>query len=304
MLTVSTRYFAGSIKVTRQTSKGASPNAVFFGVLWMTGCLLSFVGMAVASRELSESYSVFQILFFRSVVGLIILLVLMRSFVSELMRFERFRLHLARNTIHFGAQYCWTLGVVLLPLAEVFALEFTMPIWTALFAFFFLGEKITPPRLAAIIISFLGILVILRPGLTIIDPASFIVLLAAMGYGISIVMVKSLARDCSPGIIVCWMILLQLPMGLAFALFDWQTPDLTDLPWIIVAGVTGLSAHYTMAQALRLLEATIAIPIDFFRLPLISLVGFYFYGESIEIWMLVGALMIFGANYYALRKEQ
>ena len=217
--------------------------------------------------------------------------------------FERFGMHAVRNTVHFGAQYCWTLGVVLLPLAEVFALEFTMPVWVALFAYLFLGERISRARLVAVGVSFLGILVILRPGLTIIDPASFIVLLAAMGYGLSIVMVKSLTRDCSPAIIVVWMILLQLPMGFAFALFDWSTPSLSDLPWILLAGVTGLSAHYTMAQALRLLDASIAIPIDFFRVPLIALIGFYFYGETIEVWLLIGAVMIFGSNYYALRAE-
>ncbi|MEP4194455.1 MAG: DMT family transporter [Aliishimia sp.] len=162
----------------------------------------------------------------------------------------------------------------MLPLVEVFALEFTMPIWVALFASLFLGERVSRPRLVAVVISFLGILVILRRSLTIIDPAFFIGLLAGMGYGLSIIMVKRLTRDCSPAIIVVWMILLQLPIGLAFAIFDWNTPLLADLHWIVLAGITGLSAHYTMAQALRLLDASIATPIDFFRVPLIALIGF------------------------------
>lgn len=289
--------------MTSLTEPHPKPTQVAVGVLWMIGCLASFIGMAVASRELSETLSVFQILFFRSAVGLVVILIFARSLLPELQRMERFGLHLARNAIHFGAQYCWTLGVVLLPLAEVFALEFTMPVWVALFAYLFLGERISRPRLVAVAVSFLGILVILRPGLNIIDPASFIVLLAAMGYGLSIIMVKRLTRDCSPAIIVVWMILLQLPIGLVLALFDWNTTSFTNVPWIILAGVTGLSAHYTMAQALRLLDASIAIPIDFFRVPLIAVIGFYFYGENIEIWLLVGALMIFGSNYYALQKE-
>lgn len=289
--------------MTDLTDPQLKTSQVAIGVLWMIGCLASFIGMAVASRELSEALSVFQILFFRSVVGLVVILIFARSILPELRRIERFSLHLTRNAVHFGAQYCWTLGVVLLPLAEVFALEFTMPVWVALFAYLFLGERISRPRLVALVASFLGILVILRPGLTIIDPASFIVLLAAMGYGLSIIMVKRLTRDCSPAIIVVWMILLQLPMGLVLAVFDWNTPSIANLPWIIVAGVTGLSAHYTMAQALRLLDASIAIPIDFFRVPIIALIGFYFYGEAIEVWLLIGAVMIFGSNYYALRKE-
>ncbi len=292
-----------AVKMRTHKSETQNTNEVAVGVLWMVGCLASFIGMAVASRELSASLSIFQILFFRSVVGLAVILIFARSLLPELRRMERFRLHLARNTVHFGAQYCWTLGVVLLPLAEVFALEFTMPVWVAFFAFLFLGERISKSRLIAISVSFFGILVILRPGLTIIDPASFIVLLAAMGYGLSIVMVKRLTRDCSPAIIVVWMVLLQLPMGLMLAMFDWRPPSFDNLPWIVIAGVTGLSAHYTMAKALQLLDASIAIPIDFFRVPLIAIVGFYFYGENIEIWLLIGAVMIFGSNYYALRQE-
>ena len=289
--------------MTIRGSDKPKSNDVTIGVLWMAGCLASFIGMAVASRELSSSLSVFQILFFRSLAGFAILLIFARSVLPELRRMERFRFHLARNIVHFGAQYCWTLGVVLLPLAEVFALEFTMPVWVALFGFLFLGERIGGPRLFAIFISFLGVLVIIRPGATIIDPASFVVLLAAMGYGLSIVMVKSLTRDCSPAVIVVWMIVLQLPMGLALAVLDWRPPGIENVPWIIVAGITGLSAHYTMAQALRVMDASIAIPIDFFRVPLIAIVGFYFYEEGIEIWLLLGAVMIFGSNYYALRQE-
>lgn len=289
--------------MTSSIDPNTKTSQVSIGVLWMIGCLASFIGMAVASRELSETLSVFQILFFRSVVGLVVILLFARSILPELRRVESFGLHLARNAVHFGAQYCWTLGVVLLPLAEVFALEFTMPVWVALFAYLFLGERISRPRLVAVAVSFLGILIILRPGVTIIDPASFIVLLAAMGYGLSIIMVKRLTQDCSSAIIVVWMILLQLPMGLALAVFDWNAPSIANLPWIVLAGVTGLSAHYTMAQALRLLDASIAIPIDFFRVPLIALIGFYFYGEAIEVWLLIGAVMIFGSNYYALHRE-
>lgn len=289
--------------MTTQSADPPKVTGVAVGALWMLGCLASFVGMAVASRELSETLSVFQILFFRSVVGVVIILMFARALMPELKKMERFGFHLARNGVHFAAQYCWTLGVALLPLAEVFALEFTMPVWVALFAFLLLGEQISKPRLFAVFVSFLGILVILRPGLTIVDPISFVVLLSAMGYGLSVIMVKSLTRDCSSAIIVVWMVLLQLPMGLVLAMFDWRPPSLGDLPWIIVAGATALSAHYTMAQALRMLDASIAIPIDFFRVPLIALVGFYFYGESIEIWLLIGAAMIFGSNYYALRKE-
>ncbi len=273
------------------------------GVLWMAGCLASFIGMAIASRELADSLSVVQILFFRSLVGLAILALLARKVLPACRRAERIGLHLIRNLIHFAAQYCWTLGVVLLPLAEVFALEFTMPVWVAIFAFLLLGERIHRARLVAVLGSFAGVLVILRPGVEIIDPAAFVVLAAAMGYGLSIVLVKRLTESCPPLVIVTWMIVMQLPMGFGLALMDWQSPSLPDLPWILLAGLTGLSAHYTMARALRLLEASTVVPIDFARVPLIALIGFWVYGEALDPWLGLGALMIFGANYYALRRE-
>lgn len=285
------------------TGRQQSPGSMGSGILWMVGCLASFIGMAVASRELAANLSIFQILFFRSLVGVCVLALFARAVLPEVIRFASMRLHAVRNVVHFAAQYCWTVGVALLPLAEVIALEFTMPVWVAVFAFLILGERITWPRIVAIAVSLLGVLVILRPGSGIFDPAAFVVLAAAMGYGLSVVFVKQLTGTCSPSVIVVWMIVLQLPMGLVMALFDWRAVTLPDVPWIVIAGITGLSAHYTMAKALNLLDASIAIPIDFLRVPLIAMVGFYLYGETIDLWLLLGAVMIFTANYVVMRVE-
>ena len=278
-------------------------DSVATGVMWMCGSLASFIGMAIASRELSASLSTFQILFFRSVVGLVVIAALLPRLWPEMRLHRNIGLNFLRNCIHFGAQYCWTLGVALLPLAEVFALEFTMPVWVAIFAFLILGERITAPKLIAIGVSFLGVLVILRPGVEVLDPASFIVLIAAAGYGMSAVLVKLLTRTNSAGVIVAWMILMQLPMGAALAVTDWRPVVIGNLPWILLAGLTGLSAHYTMARALKLLDASVAIPIDFLRMPLIALIGYLFYGETVSAWLALGVAMILASNYYALRAE-
>lgn len=285
-------------------TKQIDTQPVAVGVSWMVCSLGSFIGMAVASRELSANLSVFQILFFRSVVGLCVICLLMPRLWPEMRQMRSIPLNFLRNTTHFGAQYCWTLGVALLPLAEVFALEFTMPVWVAIFAFLILGERVTQSRMIAIGVSFLGVLVILRPGIEVLDPASFVVLIAAAGYGMSAVLVKLLTRSNSPGVIVAWMILMQLPMGLALAVFDWRPVVAGNLPWIVLAGLMGLSAHYTMARAFRILDASVAIPIDFLRMPLIALVGFYMYGEPLSVWLLIGAGMILLANYFALRAEK
>lgn len=283
------------------TRGGAGP--MLAGVLWMICCLFSFIAMTVATRQLSADLPVFQILTLRSAVGLLLILSLSRRIWPELRRMEKIPLNLLRNSIHFTGQVCWTFGVVLLPLAEVYALEFTMPVWMAVFAFLILGERITRPRLLAIGLSFLGVLVILRPGSGVFDPASFFVLGAAAAFGLQVVLVKMLTRHCSPAIIVVWMVVMQLPMGLVLALPDWRPVGLPHLPWIVIAGIMGLSAHYTMARALKLLDASVAMPIDFFRVPLIAVVGFYLYGETISIWLVIGAGLILFANYYAIRAE-
>ncbi|WBU63662.1 DMT family transporter [Paracoccus aerodenitrificans] len=286
------------------TNEQTGAGGIATGVVWMIGSLLSFIAMAVASRELSANLTTFQILFFRSVVGVVVVLIFGRKLLTELRRRTSLKLNFLRNVVHFTGQYCWTLGIALLPLAEVIALEFTMPVWVAIFAALLLGERITRARSIAIIASFIGVLVILRPGIAVFDPAAFIVLMAAICYGMSNVLVKRLTRTCSPAVIVVWMVFMQLPMGMVLALFDWQPVVWGNLPWIVVAGLAGLSAHYTMARAFLYLDASVAIPIDFLRVPLSAFVGFYLYAETVSIWLFVGAAIILFANYSALQAER
>jgi S-adenosylmethionine uptake transporter len=274
------------------------------GALWMIASLLSFIGMAVASRELSTFMSIFEILFFRSFIGLIIISPVIYKQRAQLQQTLNLGMQIGRNAVHFAGQYAWTVGVASLPLVKVFALEFTTPIWVSLLAFLFLKERISSARVLAAIGGFVGVLVVLRPGIDSIDVAALIVLLAAMGYATSIIMVKKLTLTSSPTIIVIWMVLLQLPLGFGLSLAQWRTPNLECIPWILLLGVTGLSAHFALAKALSVMDASIAIPIDFFRVPLIAVVGFFLYNESLEIWVLVGALIIFVSNYLTFRVEQ
>ena len=274
------------------------------GVLWMIACLSSFIGMAVASRELAGSMPIMQVLLVRSAVGLAIMLLVGRKVLPELMRAKDLRLHAWRNLVHFSAQYCWTVGVVLLPLAYVFALEFTMPIWVAIFACLALGERITRIRAGAIAASFVGVLIILRPtgGL---EPAALMVLAAAAGYGASAVFVKRLTTASSPAAIVTWMVLMQLPMAAAMLwLTDgWVWLRWSDAPWIVTLGAATLAAHYTMARALQVMDASLAIPIDFLRVPLVAILGWALYGESLSAAVFIGAALIAGANFLAMRAE-
>ncbi|MFN3524936.1 MAG: DMT family transporter [Paracoccus sp. (in: a-proteobacteria)] len=274
------------------------------GLIWMGFSMASFIAMSVGSREMAATLSIRQVLFFRALVGLFVILAVGRAVFPEIRRMQKVPLHLARNVVHFTAQYFWTIGIVLLPLASVFALEFTMPIWVTLFAWLLLREKVSRQRLLATVGGFIGVLVIVRPGIGMVDPAAGLVLIAAAGYGLSLIMVKRLTGHCSPGAIVVWMILIQLPLGLIAALTDWRPVHVTDVPWMLVAGIGALAAHFCQAQALKRLEASVVIPIDFLRVPMAAVVGYWAYGEAIDLWVFLGGGIILLSNLQAVLAER
>ena len=166
-----------------------------------------------------------------------------------------------------------------------------------------MGERLNRGRIIALLFGFTGILVILRPGLTVIEPGAFAVLGAAVGFAITLTLTKFLTRTDSPLTILLYMSVIQLPLGLILVAFEWTTPTLLQLFWLMVIGFVGLSAHYCTARALSLADQTIVVPMDFMRLPLIVLVGFALYSESAELLVLAGAGLIFAGNYYSIFRE-
>jgi len=274
--------------------------------LWMSGALASFCILAIGARELSGELSIAQSLAIRSAIGLVILssvyLVRSRYFQktptkksSNQQKINLFKLHIFRNTSHFLAQYGWFFGIGLLPLAEVFALEFTVPIWTMLIASVFLGERVTKHKLLAIFLGTLGVIVIVKPGFALINYASIVVLGSAVCFAISHTTTKKLAATESPISILLYMCIIQLPIGLLLSISAWVWPQGQQWLWLVVIGLSALSAHYSLAKAMQYAEITTIITLDFFRLPLIALVGVVFYSESFEIPLLVGGgLMLIG----------
>jgi S-adenosylmethionine uptake transporter len=274
------------------------------GLVWMGLSMVSFIGMSVGSRELAGTLSIQQVLFFRALVGFFVIVAFGRALLPEFRNAKLIRLHFLRNIVHFVAQYLWTIGVVMLPLASVFALEFTMPIWVAFFALLFLKEQLTKPRIFATIGGFIGVVVIVRPGFGMVDPAAGLVLIAAAGYGLSLIFVKRMTREVSPAAIVVWMILIQLPLGFLASLTDWRPVNLTDIPWMLVSGIGALAAHYCQAQALKRLDASVVMPIDFLRVPMAAVVGYYAYAEAIDLWVFLGGGIILFSNYRAVMAER
>lgn len=273
--------------------------------LWMLGTATSFILMMVSVRELSSRMSSFELLSFRSLVGIPVMCLVAWHMGFRGVKTSRFGMQVARNAVHFGGQWCWVIGVSLLPLAHVTALEFTMPIWTALIAAIFIGERLHSHRVIAVVAGFVGTMVILRPGIEIVDEAALIVLLGAFFYGASNVMVKSLTRSDPAWVIVFWMQVIQLPFALvpALLIYDWVWPVWAEAPWIVAIGLTGMSAHYCMARAFQLADASVCIPIDFVRLPMAAFAGWLVYSEGVNVFVLIGAALIFGGNYYSVIRE-
>ncbi len=277
-------------------------------VFWMVGALLSFSVMAVSIRELAKGgLSIFEILAIRSVVALVVLLVLLAT-RPELRRYalpRRMPLNLFRNSVHYASQYAWALSLTMLPLALVFALEFTMPAWTVLLAIWVLHERMTPSRLGVVVLGLVGVLVILRPGIAGFNPAAILVLLAAFGYAITMITTKQLTATETTFGIIFWMAVIQLPLSLLGSdpalFFHLETRHI--LPALGV-GIAGLTSHYCLSNAFRIGDATLVIPLDFMRIPLIAVVGWAFYGERLDIFVLLGALIIIAGVLWNLRSEQ
>ncbi|MBW2406729.1 MAG: DMT family transporter [Deltaproteobacteria bacterium] len=270
----------------------------------MSGTLISFMAMAIGGRELSAQLSTFQILFFRSVIGCLIVGFFLWCSSWRQILTKNLQIHVIRNISHFGGQFGWFYGIAFIPLAEVFALEFTVPVWTAVLATVLLREQITQARVAAIIFGVLGVFLILRPGLAVISPAALAVLGSAFCYALSHTLTRKLALVDTPLTILFYMTVIQLPLGFVTSIFDWTTPSLAMLPWIIVVGVAALSGHYCMARALAIADAIVVVPMDFLRLPLIATVGFLFYSESLDWFVLAGGVVMFSGNFLNIQAEK
>lgn len=279
----------------------------FKAIAWMTGALLSFAVMTVAVRQLqSGEMHAFQMLFIRSALGVLILLPIItrskRGGWSQI-RLQQLPGHTLRNVIHFTGQVLWIFGIGLLPLATVSAIEFTSPLWGGFLALLFLGEKLNRGRLAAFVLGFLGIMVIVRPGLITVSEGIVVMLVCAFFFGATGAVTKWLTRRETTLAIIFYMVVMQAGFGAVASTFVWQPVTLDHMPWLALMAVTGLSAHFCLTSALAEADATFIMPLEFIRLPLVAVIGFFFYAEAFEVEILIGALIIFSGNYVSLYYE-
>lgn len=273
--------------------------------LWMALWILCTLSMTLAGRELSRELPVLEIMALRSFMAALVITPFVMWSRGAVFNTRKPRLHFIRNLSHFAAQFFWFGAVALIPLAEVVAIEFTMPIWTAILAALLLGEKLTGRRLVAIGSGFAGVLIILRPGVAEISAGAFSALAAAIGFSLSVTLVKKLTGSEGVLTILAHMfwtqaVLSALLMPILWLmpgdLFTWAWPSAGLYPFIALLGLAGSAGHYCLTQATSAVDATVVAPLDFARVPLTALMGYGLYGEPLTAYLFMGAMLILVGN--------
>ena len=275
-------------------------------VAWMGVALLSLSAIAVSVREIARTLSIFEVLSIRSAFGLAILvgLALARPALRAELGVAHIRLHAARNVVQFGGQYAWALAITLMPMAKVFALEFATPLLTAILAIVFLRERPRLTRLIAIGVGAVGIGLVQAPGTGGFDWLSLLPLSAALAFAVSGIVTKTLTRTQSGFAILFWMNAIQLPLNLVGVEWGfWTRIGSEALPAIAALCIAGTLGQYALAQALRHGDATLVVPLDFLRIPLIAVIGATFYAEPLDSTIFLGAGLLVAAILVNLRFE-
>jgi len=272
----------------------------------MTGAIASFSLMAVAGREVSRDLDTFELMLYRSMTGLVLITAfgLVTGRLAEA-RTERLPLHLVRNLFHFAGQNLWFYALAFIPLAQLFAIEFTTPIWIALLAPLLLGERMTWWRIFAASLGFAGILLVARPGIVPLNAGHLSAALSTIGFCGAIMITKALSRTDSIWCILFWLTLTQTFYGAVAVGWDGEVtlPTAANLHWVVLVGICGLTAHLSLTSALMLAPASVVAPMDFARLPVIAVVGWLVYSEPLEVAVAAGAVLILFANTVNLRAE-
>jgi drug/metabolite transporter (DMT)-like permease len=282
-------------------------NPTLRACLWMIGAIGSFTAMAIAGRQVSFALDTFEIMTYRSLLGIVIVCVVagMTGTWRQINR-QQLGLHAVRNIAHFTGQNLWFYALTVIPLAQVFALEFTTPIWVLLLSPLLLNERMTRIGMIAALIGFLGVLIVTRPGSAPVSPGLIAAALCAIGFAFSAIFTRRLTRTQSIPCILFYLTVMQAIFGLICAGYDGDIalPNAATLPWLVLIGCAGLFAHFCLTTALSLAPASVVMPIDFARLPAIAIVGALVYAEPLDPFIFLGAALIFGGNYLNITKGQ
>lgn len=262
--------------------------------------LTSYLAIA---REVAADLHVFEIVFFRSIIGMLLLLPWLARRGLGVMRTERMALYLWRSGLTFFGLTSTFYALTLLPFAELSAISFSRPFFASILAILIFGEIARLRRWTAIVVGFMGALVVIRPGVVELNPGVAFALLGVVTATIGPLMVKALSRTEEPDTIVMYHMVLLSPIALVASLFFWKTPNLEQLMWLGAIGFLGLISQQALTRAYAAADATICVSIDFTRLPLAALIGFVFFAEIPSIYVWTGGAVIFMASFFLMSRE-
>lgn len=273
------------------------------GALWMLLASLGFAGMTTVVRHVTAEMHPFQAAFFRNLFGLMFMLPWMVRAGWAGLRTGSVRKYGLRALLGMTAMLCWFNAIANMPLADATSLSFIAPIFASILAMIFLGERAGIRRWSAILVGFAGALIILRPGFEEINSAAILLLFGSAAVAGSVIMVKILSRTEPSSAIVAYMGIYMVPMSLVPSLFVWQAPSWNIVPWLIAMGGLATLGQWAMTQSYAAADATVVLPFDYARLPLVAAIAFVAFGETVDVWTWIGGFVIAAAAIYIARRE-
>ena len=279
------------------------PPDIVLGVLLMTGAALSFSSMHALIRIASEDMHAFEVAFFRWVFGFLFLVPLIIRTGPKIWHTASLKRHIFRALSTTAATLAWFWSLVLMPLAEATALNFTIPLFTTIAAALFLGERVGPRRWTATLIGFAGVLVILQPGAAQIQPAAALPIISAIFVAINLNIIKIASRTDSTQTIVLYNALLSIPLTAVPLIWVWSVPSLYSLALLAVLGSLATVAHLMLTKAFTYGDASALVPVDYLRLPFVAVIGFIVFAEVPTVWTWVGGAIIAASTLYIAHRE-
>lgn len=272
-------------------------------MLWMLASTLVMTAMHAMIRHIGQDLHAFEIAFFRTVFGLVALMPLLLRYGLGPLKTSRPGLMGLRSLANTVAMLLFFYALTITPLATVTALSFTAPVFATVLAILVLGEVVRLRRWAAVFVGFLGMLVIVRPGIVEVAPGMLMVVLSSMIWAAALLIIKILSRTDSPLTITLYMGIMMTPLTLIPALFVWQWPTWEQLAWLAAIGAAGGFAQLGLAKALNLGDTSVVMPVDFFKLIWAAIIGYIVFLEIPDLFTVLGGVMIFAASTYIAIRE-
>ncbi|HRO86652.1 MAG TPA: DMT family transporter [Chiayiivirga sp.] len=272
-------------------------------IVMMLVSTLFFGSMAVMIRLASAELHPFEIAFFRNLFGFAFALPLLLRHGIGLLRTSHLSLYFVRCLIGIGSMLCGFWAIVHLPLAEAISISYAAPLFVTIGAALVLGEVVRIRRWTAVVVGFLGVLLIVRPGAASFNVHTLAALAAAVLSGSVAISIKFLSRTEKPDAIVLYTTLLWVPMSLVPALFVWTWPHGITWLWVVLAGFFGTAGHMFWTRALKLGDASLLTPISFVQVLVVGVYGWLLFDETVDRWTAAGATVVLASNYYIAYRE-